>query len=144
MECLDCQVEIQKKKGTRGGWKAIRGLCLPCYQKSYRKSHESTSALPPVGFKGRPQGDRLKNQDGYIVIKDGKRVIAEHRLVMEQHLGRQLVKGENVHHRNGVRDDNRIENLELWATQQPYGQRVSELIEYVIENHADELRRRLN
>ena len=45
---------------------------------------------------------------------------------MEQILGRYLLHEENVHHINGVRDDNRPENLELWNTSQPSGQRVAE------------------
>lgn len=47
--------------------------------------------------------------------------VAQHTLVMERHIGRYLVDGETVHHLNGVRDDNRLENLELWCRPQPSG-----------------------
>jgi hypothetical protein len=57
----------------------------------------------------------------------------QHREVMETKLGRKLVKGENVHHINGQRADNRIENLELWSTHQPAGQRVSDKIIFAKE-----------
>lgn len=78
-----------------------------------------------------PNGKGHLSASGYIEICVKGRKTFEHRLVMERHLGRQLFEHENVHHMNGNRADNRIENLELWSTTQPPGQRVEDKLVWV-------------
>lgn len=59
--------------------------------------------------------------------------IAEHRMVMSEMLGRSLTEDERPHHINGIRDDNRPSNLELWSTWQPPGQRVEDKVAWARE-----------
>lgn len=81
-----------------------------------------------------------KNSQGYVIIykKDHPNAfvsgcLPKHVFVMSEHIGRPLKKGENVHHINGIRDDNRIENLELWRRGQCTGQRLKEKLEWCKE-----------
>lgn len=80
-------------------------------------------------------GWRFDNH-GYVVMKvagTGGKKILQHRVAMEIFLGRDLLPRENVHHKNGDRGDNRIENLELWSTSQPSGQRVVDKLDWARE-----------
>jgi hypothetical protein len=87
-----------------------------------------------------PKGSGHINKRGYKIIKRHghpnahvKGSIGEHIWVMSEFLGRALFEKENVHHINGIRHDNRIENLELWTTHQPSGQCVEDKINWCKE-----------
>lgn len=104
-----------------------KGLC-GCH---YQRARFARPMEKPVGKQDGTS--RSINADGYVYMTRDGRAIGEHRWVMEQHLGRKLFQHENVHHKNGQRDDNRIENLELWSKSQPAGQRVEDKLAWARE-----------
>lgn len=102
--------------------------CRPCRNKIKGPDHPSW------------KGGKIKDSHGYTLVyvphdprANCGRYMKEHIIVMEEKLGRNLFPNENVHHKNGNRSDNRIENLELWVRPQPPGQRVEDLVKWAKE-----------
>ena len=110
---------------------ALLPRCNAC-SRVYRKGRSSPKNTHGPSWKGW-KGGVYTGQDGYVRIlrpdhpyayKTG--YILEHRIIMEEKLGRFLRPTENVHHINAIRNDNRSENLELWQWSQPAGRRASD------------------
>lgn len=120
---------IKKICGECGGEFKVRDIkaerkrkyCNPqCGNKAKSKSSPSEYVYDLVNGKRTrvkkselSAGTKKKDRSGYVHIFDGDRWSLEHRSIMEKYLGRKLVKGEIIHHKNGIKDDNRLENLEL-------------------------------
>lgn len=113
-----------------------RGMCGMHYQR-WREAGDPGPASPLKAA----NGSGHLNKDGYREIRvDGNRSVGEHRYVMEQIIGRALYRYEHVHHRNGIRSDNRPANLELWVKGHPFGQRPEDLVAFVVEFYPDAVR----
>ena len=114
--CADCPKPIAK----------VSTRCKECSFRHRRKTARNT---------------RRVTDEGYVMVSGmhghpnahSRGHMYEHTLVMSNILGRPLLPGENVHHKNGVRGDNRPENLELWVISQPAGQRAEDLVAWAHE-----------
>lgn len=127
-----CVIEDCTRYRERGG-----GYCGTHFNRIQKHGDpHATGAMPRGAEHHRWRGGRRITSEGYVVIStpgNSKVREMEHRLVMESCLGRKLYPGENVHHINGIRDDNRPENLELWISSQPSGQRITDLVKWAQE-----------
>jgi hypothetical protein len=123
-----CTVDDCQKKHT------AKGMCQMHYRRN--KLYNDPKLRP-----GRPRRNTASiNNNGYELLYQPENpnanvngLVLVHRKVMSEVLGRPLLRTEQVHHKNGNRSDNRIENLEIWTTHQPQGQRIEDKIEYAIE-----------
>lgn len=100
------------------------GKCVSCgcsrlNRKSYNIKNQKQNRYKKVLKRGHPNADKF----GYIL---------EHIYVMSKHLERKINPKETIHHKNGIKSDNRIENLELWASRHPKGQRIEDMIDFCI------------
>lgn len=123
-----CTIEGCGKKHTS------QGMCQMHYKRM------ALYGDPHIVNEPKRSGRKRVNKNGYVLVYAPENptanvsgFILEHRLVMSEHLGRPLSSNENVHHINGVRHDNRIENLELWNTSQPSGQRIEDKVKWAKE-----------
>ncbi len=122
-------------EGCERGSKSM-GLCGTHYKRARKHGHPRADVPVRVatGEGGLSHGYwKIQVPPHLRHLTNGEVTIAEHRLVMAQLLGRPLHADEVVHHRNGDRTDNRPENLELWSTCQPKGQRVEDKVDYALE-----------
>ena len=119
----------------------MKDLCA-CGQPKQTRSATCAACQPvKMADNGHWKGGRTKHHAGYLMVRvlDHPRArrnggyVFEHILVMEDLLGRYLLPDESVHHVNGVKHDNRPENLELWTRPQPSGIRVSDAVAWANE-----------
>lgn len=147
--CLICGKEREKKVHDRRyckkcGEEEYRKNWTPEYREKIRlksmKDYRKRKGLPEDFPKMRNKNGSGTYCNGYKYIfdrnhpnctKSGR--VCEHIVVMTDFLKRPLLKGEFVHHRNGIKDDNRIENLELWSKHHPVGGRIEDKIAWCKE-----------
>lgn len=129
--CNLCGVEGCTEPRTDGNWCDMHSMRIQ------RTGDHGPAHRVPNNPKA---GQGHVNKNGYRVLTIKGKTVAEHRIVMERILGRPLHPWENIHHKNGIRTDNRPENLEVWVKPPHAGQRPEDLAAWVVEYYEDYVR----
>ena len=122
------------------GPNGARGYCSLHYKRLRSRGEIGAAERERAPHLSTMPGKPWLDPQGYRRVKVNGAIRGDHHLVMEHHLGRRLRAYETVHHRNGVRHDNRLSNLELWAKPHPPGQRVADLVAWVVDEYPDAVR----
>lgn len=112
-----------------------RQACRACLKKEWKNDPTKIPAW---------KGGRRITKQGYVVVHPSlfpdvwewypeRKILKEHIAVMSRKMGRRLYEDETVHHKNGIRHDNRLDNLELWSSNHAAGQRVEDLMAWANE-----------
>lgn len=132
---VECPICLRKRPVKVANIRASKrkcrftALCVNCVPKDKTILRGLKQSDSP-----RWKGGRIRLKTGYVLAyapdhpaRGNDRYVFEHRLVMEKKIGRYLLPGEIVHHKNGLRHDNRAENLELWQKGHPTAQRPGDM-----------------
>lgn len=130
--CVECGTKMTAV--WRDG-RTRNGRSIVCSSECRKKRHTRKM----LEFNADKEFKPFVGRHGYMRISVRKEIgqkavsVLEHRHVMEQSLGRDLFPHETVHHVNGSRTDNRLENLELFSSRHGPGQRVIDKIEFAVD-----------
>ena len=100
-----------------------------CARCSDQRGKNSPTWNGGISYQGGYKTIKIYEDDPMFSMTDSRGYVMEHRYFIANKLGRPLFKQETVHHINGIKDDNRIENLELWFSNHGHGQRVKDLLD---------------